>query len=110
MFFFFQAEDGIRDDLVTGVQTCALPICDQPDIGFKKNGYLFIVPPEHVATLLRNYELQRRMGVNVRFLEPAALKETFPSMVIDDLGCAHTPLLSRCVMYTSVVLLPCLCV
>src|SRR5258708_37756018 len=26
VFFFFQAEDGIRDDLVTGVQTCALPI------------------------------------------------------------------------------------
>src|SRR5205823_9934782 len=26
-FFFFQAEDGIRDKLVTGVQTCALPIC-----------------------------------------------------------------------------------
>src|SRR5438552_4889391 len=25
-FFFFQAEDGIRDDLVTGVQTYALPI------------------------------------------------------------------------------------
>src|SRR5207244_8584978 len=24
--FYFQAEDGIRDDLVTGVQTCALPI------------------------------------------------------------------------------------
>src|SRR5258708_26160201 len=28
-FFFFQAEDGIRDDLVTGVQTCALPILQQ---------------------------------------------------------------------------------
>src|SRR5207247_8339414 len=26
LFFFFQAEDGIRDPLVTGVQTCALPI------------------------------------------------------------------------------------
>src|SRR6185437_1430378 len=26
MIFFFQAEDGIRDKLVTGVQTCALPI------------------------------------------------------------------------------------
>src|SRR5258708_8292608 len=26
ILFFFQAEDGIRDDLVTGVQTCALPI------------------------------------------------------------------------------------
>src|SRR5690606_40062209 len=28
-FFFFQAEDGIRDFHVTGVQTCALPICVQ---------------------------------------------------------------------------------
>src|SRR5437870_11502112 len=26
VFFFFQAEDGIRDGHVTGVQTCALPI------------------------------------------------------------------------------------
>src|SRR5262249_59041743 len=26
-YFFFQAEDGIRDWSVTGVQTCALPIC-----------------------------------------------------------------------------------
>src|SRR5207244_6951167 len=40
-FFFFQAEDGIRDDLVTGVQTCALPISSQvarrrgiPVVGF----------------------------------------------------------------------------
>ena len=29
-FFFFQAEDGIRDYKVTGVQTCALPICNEP--------------------------------------------------------------------------------
>src|SRR5438034_1652648 len=33
VFFFFQAEDGIRDHCVTGVQTCALPIsavgCDR---------------------------------------------------------------------------------
>src|SRR3712207_9425525 len=28
--FFFQAEDGIRDIGVTGVQTCALPICAPP--------------------------------------------------------------------------------
>src|SRR3712207_8945260 len=27
IIFFFQAEDGIRDIGVTGVQTCALPIC-----------------------------------------------------------------------------------
>src|ERR687883_440089 len=30
-FFFFQAEDGIRDIGVTGVQTCALPISATPD-------------------------------------------------------------------------------
>src|SRR5687768_18255754 len=29
VFFFFQAEDGIRDVAVTGVQTCALPIFDR---------------------------------------------------------------------------------
>src|ERR687894_1991448 len=29
-FFFFQAEDGIRDHCVTGVQTCALPISRRP--------------------------------------------------------------------------------
>src|SRR6476660_9609683 len=44
-FFFFQAEDGIRDDLVTGVQTCALPISSAPgsaalveDVVMKPNG------------------------------------------------------------------------
>src|ERR1022692_4980029 len=30
-FFFFQAEDGIRDYKVTGVQTCALPIWERED-------------------------------------------------------------------------------
>src|SRR5438132_3519158 len=33
LFFFFQAEDGIRDHCVTGVQTCALPICPSPALG-----------------------------------------------------------------------------
>src|SRR2546429_315105 len=39
-FFFFQAEDGIRDVAVTGVQTCALPICIDPramNDGTRKN-------------------------------------------------------------------------
>src|SRR5207253_8111899 len=30
--FFFQAEDGIRDGHVTGVQTCALPICNRNEM------------------------------------------------------------------------------
>src|SRR5207244_612752 len=40
LFFFFQAEDGIRDDLVTGVQTCALPIS-------RERGY----DPERIARM-----------------------------------------------------------
>src|SRR5256885_3856144 len=31
-FFFFQAEDGIRDYKVTGVQSCALPIWSRSDV------------------------------------------------------------------------------
>src|SRR2546429_9870158 len=34
VFFFFQAEDGIRDVAVTGVQTCALPISSGPSSGY----------------------------------------------------------------------------
>src|SRR2546429_2689951 len=33
LVFFFQAEDGIRDVAVTGVQTCALPICRAQKLG-----------------------------------------------------------------------------
>src|SRR5207244_9922720 len=36
---FVQAEDGIRDDLVTGVQTCALPICGVRVILDEEDGY-----------------------------------------------------------------------
>src|SRR5699024_11411694 len=36
-FFFFQAEDGIRDRNVTGVQTCALPI----SFSFEKSTFAF---------------------------------------------------------------------
>src|SRR5690606_41197832 len=36
-FFFFQAEDGIRDFHVTGVQTCALPILTLRSLGVRKS-------------------------------------------------------------------------
>src|SRR2546430_9914831 len=36
--FFFQAEDGIRDLTVTGVQTCALPIFARPFFSDPRNG------------------------------------------------------------------------
>src|SRR5438034_10927048 len=37
--FFFQAEDGIRDHCVTGVQTCALPISHAAVLGASEAGY-----------------------------------------------------------------------
>src|SRR5258707_8766352 len=38
LFFFFQAEDGIRDIGVTGVQTCALPICPNGSAASESGG------------------------------------------------------------------------
>src|SRR5688572_32750512 len=45
-FFFFQAEDGIRDLTVTGVQTCALPI--SVTFEFTKNWKFTILNNENV--------------------------------------------------------------
>src|SRR5256885_5055723 len=42
MFFFFQAEDGIRDYKVTGVQTCALPISPQRAAGASDGSAIFL--------------------------------------------------------------------
>src|SRR2546425_9915535 len=65
-FFFFQAEDGIRDKLVTGVQTCALPIsigilsaargAETPDA---------VVQPEELAAALMDWSRQLLQGVEV---------------------------------------------
>src|SRR3712207_6911178 len=42
-FFFFQAEDGIRDIGVTGVQTCALPIWDVMELEVLAGGDVALV-------------------------------------------------------------------
>src|SRR5437588_9437922 len=56
-FFFFQAEDGIRDHCVTGVQTCALPISRA--MGFEPE--LFEVTDEELAAeALRPFAPPRR--------------------------------------------------
>jgi len=55
-------------------------------IGFKKGGYLFIVPPSSIDVLAQNFETQTAHGVHAVWLDPKGLKETFPSMVVDDLG------------------------
>lgn len=61
-------------------------------INLRKGGYLFIVPPRSVADLEANFEVQIANGVNARWLDPAALKARFPSMIVDDLGAGvHSP-------------------
>lgn len=56
------------------------------DVAFKRNGYLFIVPPADVVTLRRNFDTQQGLGVRVEWLEPPDLRERWPSMLTDDLG------------------------
>ena len=55
-------------------------------------GYLFIVPPEHLAGLQANVRVQRAHGCTVDLLTPSELAERFPTMHVADLGGgAHTP-------------------
>src|SRR5438105_13390842 len=71
--FFFQAEDGIRDPLVTGVQTCALPIYSRrrrrpvgppaPSARMKRRGFAG-KPWAKAAEAIRSEE--RRVGKECR--------------------------------------------
>src|SRR5258708_15613343 len=83
-FFFFQAEDGIRDDLVTGVQTCALPISPRAERGVaphqprravlsaapEEQGDRAVAPPLDLgrpsAGLRRQRSEERRVGKECR--------------------------------------------
>src|SRR2546425_2655279 len=68
-FFFFQAEDGIRDKLVTGVQTCALPISGStPLLGMTYPNYrLFLLGASSVLLLaIWLFFTKTRAGVVVR--------------------------------------------
>src|SRR3989449_3605579 len=55
-FFFFQAEDGIRDVAVTGVQTCALPICARPSLPLASD--MVARTPVSIVIPTRNEALQ----------------------------------------------------
>ena len=62
------------------------------EISFKKNGYLFIVPPAARDMLKENFETELSLGCNVVWLEPDEIKAMFPSMYVGDLGAAvHSP-------------------
>src|SRR5256885_8016187 len=78
--FFFQAEDGIRDYKVTGVQTCALPISKQQRVDdvaaaqFGAGRQIGGGGPEFGARLL----IGTRPDVDVRVLEELALPTERP--------------------------------
>src|SRR2546421_4201537 len=50
-FFFFQAEDGIRDLIVTGVQTCALPIWFSRSSASRRAGDQLTTPSSSARSL-----------------------------------------------------------
>src|SRR5438034_9491646 len=74
--FFFQAEDGIRDHCVTGVQTCALPILSpQPTVEEMEHRFLKVHQmdkPRVAAAIARNQQRtlvrseERRVGKECR--------------------------------------------
>src|SRR5204863_3355268 len=71
LFFFFQAEDGIRDLYVTGVQTCALPISATSRIRDVAVGDLpgftaLLVAPEPRSWTIRHRSEERRVGKECR--------------------------------------------
>src|SRR5258708_39142001 len=71
--FFFQAEDGIRDDLVTGVQTCALPIFNilaGRDLIRRTEGGEAFALTTPLITATSGEKLGKRAG-NATWLDPA---------------------------------------
>src|SRR5205823_7258682 len=65
MIFFFQAEDGIRDKLVTGVQTCALPISSANSINLGR------LLPQCVYYAAASLEVWRAHGERASFIVPS---------------------------------------
>src|SRR5437016_6390203 len=91
--FFFQAEDGIRDWSVTGVQTCALPIsaCDKPTQPVAGRVGLSHADGQPVLLPLRSEE--RRVGKECisRRLSYHAKKEPFENRFQEARKQGHTP-------------------
>src|SRR5206468_6957266 len=65
---FFQAEDGIRDLIVTGVQTCALPILTADERA--EAGRWFAGDADRYAA----YETRRRIVANYVYTHPATVR------------------------------------
>src|SRR5256886_6762788 len=91
-FFFFQAEDGIRDLTVTGVQTCALPISALPGLAaIRAVGVAGALPAldldeRSVEVTLRGYTPGSRVTLEVRAGERRLVHGTFYARHVLDQG------------------------
>src|SRR5690606_9229552 len=57
-----------------------------PDLGWRRQGYLFVGRPEWTPVLRENLETQRAHGVEAQWLEPADVGDRYPELRVDDLG------------------------
>src|SRR5260221_2415066 len=78
--FFFQAEDGIRDHCVTGVQTCALPISVHRLVGVPQALEEFVVARIQPQSLLKLGERQIR-PVSAQMLQPPLMTGCSTSVI-----------------------------
>src|SRR5260370_11064690 len=71
-FFFFQAEDGIRDSSVTGVQTCALPIYGTLVLETPRGGEMRILQRDVQSLATLSHGMGARVGLPEGFFAGVA--------------------------------------
>src|SRR5437764_8144538 len=96
VFFFFQAEDGIRDTSVTGVQTCALPISSDQAFKTAHDAYAreFLRRYPTVNTYLGGAGLDpalREVDGTLRDWSPAAIERSEERRVGKECRCRWSP-------------------
>src|SRR2546427_6160328 len=94
MFFFFQAEDGIRDLTVTGVQTCALPISPGSWNHVEHRpveGFVFAVRPFNFASMGGNLPTAPAIMGNTVVWKPASTAVYAAHVIMDILESAGLP-------------------
>src|SRR5256886_13694280 len=77
VFFFFQAEDGIRDLTVTGVQTCALPISLATE-GAAPNIATLVAPRRINEHLVNSRSSRNRSGLPINWRRSQCDLATLP--------------------------------
>src|SRR5699024_11497024 len=95
LFFSFQAEDGIRDRNVTGVQTCALPICHSNRVASTCFFTLKAARTGNTITVTgageaKNWTLCLRNVVKVNGLQDGSQAESEQGLVVTPQGNALT--------------------